>query len=126
MEFKDRVPDYGVEYLGLHSLNEVHWNLSTPALYEFAIRRYEGQLAHHGPLVVSMGSIPGVRPRINTLLTNQKPAMISGGARSMSATRKIDLMACSSECWHICAVKPYIFRTVMPGPTLSPAIQCVS
>jgi phosphoenolpyruvate carboxykinase (ATP) len=59
MEFKERVPDYGVEYLGLHSLNEVHWNLTTPALYEFAIRRYEAQLAHHGPLVVSMGQHTG-------------------------------------------------------------------
>ena len=59
MEFKDRVPDYGVEYLGLHSLNAIHWNLSTPALYEHAIRRYEGQIAHLGPLVVSMGQHTG-------------------------------------------------------------------
>ena len=59
MEFKECIPDYGLEYLGIHSLNEVHWNLTTPALYEFAIRRYEGQLAHHGPLVVSMGQHTG-------------------------------------------------------------------
>ena len=59
MEFKERVPDYGLEYLGLHSLNEVHWNLSTPGLYEHAIRRYEGQIAHLGPLVVSMGQHTG-------------------------------------------------------------------
>jgi len=59
MEFKERIPDYGLEYLGLHRLNVVHWNLTTPALYEFAIRRFEGQLAHHGPLVGSMGQHTG-------------------------------------------------------------------
>ena len=33
----------------------VHWNLSTPALYEHAIRRNEAKLAHLGPLVVRTG-----------------------------------------------------------------------
>jgi len=59
MEFIKRAPDYGLEYLGLHSLNAEHWNLTTPALYEFAIRRFEAQLAHLGPLVVSMGQHTG-------------------------------------------------------------------
>ncbi len=59
MELTELVPDYGIEYLGLHSLAEVHWNLSTSALYEIAIRRYEAQLAHLGPLVVNMGQHTG-------------------------------------------------------------------
>jgi len=59
MELNELVPDYGLEYLGLHSLNAIYWNRSTPALYEFAIRHYEGQLAHLGPLVVSMGQHTG-------------------------------------------------------------------
>src|SRR6056297_744825 len=59
MEVSDLVPEYGLKELGLHHLGTVCWNLSTPALYEEAIRRYEGQLAHLGPLVVSMGQHTG-------------------------------------------------------------------
>ncbi len=59
MEIVGLTPEYGMEYLGLHHLAEVHWNLSTPALYEHAIQRYEGQIAHLGPLVVSMGQHTG-------------------------------------------------------------------
>ena len=59
MELNELVPDYGLEYLGLHGLNAIYWNRSTSALYEFAIRHYEGQLAHLGPLVVSMGQHTG-------------------------------------------------------------------
>jgi phosphoenolpyruvate carboxykinase (ATP) len=55
MEMSELVPDYQLEYLDLHNLGQVHWNLSTPSLYEYAIRRYEGQMAHLGPLVVCMG-----------------------------------------------------------------------
>ena len=59
MEMQDLIPDYGLEHAGLHDLGEVHWNLSTPGLYEWAVRRYEGQVAHLGPLVVSMGQHTG-------------------------------------------------------------------
>jgi phosphoenolpyruvate carboxykinase (ATP) len=59
MEVSDLIPDYGLGELGLHHLGKICWNLSTPALYEQAIRRYEGQLAHLGPLVVSMGQHTG-------------------------------------------------------------------
>ena len=59
MEMNDLIPDYGLENAGLHDLGQVHWNLSTPGLYEWAVRRYEGQIAHLGPLVVSMGQHTG-------------------------------------------------------------------
>jgi len=59
MEIIDLKPDYGLEYLGLHHLGEVHWNLSTPSLYEHAIRRYEAQVSHLGPLLVCMGQHTG-------------------------------------------------------------------
>src|SRR6056297_1807144 len=59
MEISDLIPDYGLEEMGLHHLGKICWNLSTPALYEQAIRRYEGQLAHLGPLVVSLGQHTG-------------------------------------------------------------------
>lgn len=59
MEFQDLVPDYTLDRLGLYQLRHIYWNRSTPELYELAIRRYEGQIAHLGPLVVSMGQHTG-------------------------------------------------------------------
>jgi phosphoenolpyruvate carboxykinase (ATP) len=59
MENRDLVPDFQLEHIGLNHLRQVYWNSSTPELYEHAIRRYEGQIAHLGPLVVSMGQHTG-------------------------------------------------------------------
>ena len=59
MEFKGSIPDYGLEYLGLGSVDEVYWNLSIPVLYELVIRNREGQLASHGTLVVTTGEHTG-------------------------------------------------------------------
>jgi len=50
---------YGLENHGLSNLNEIYWNLNTPALYEEVIRRREGILAHLGPLVVRTGHHTG-------------------------------------------------------------------
>ncbi len=52
-----------LKYLGLDNLGRVYWNLPTPALYEEAIRRYEGMLSHLGPLVVRTGQHTGRLPR---------------------------------------------------------------
>jgi phosphoenolpyruvate carboxykinase (ATP) len=49
--------------LGLENLGRVYWNLPTPALYEEAIRRYEGMLSHLGPLVVRTGQHTGRLPK---------------------------------------------------------------
>jgi len=59
MEIADMVPEYGLEEIGLDHLNLVFWNKPTPALYELAIRRFEGQICSGGPLVVSMGQHTG-------------------------------------------------------------------
>ena len=45
--------------LGLDNLDSIRWNLSTAQLYEAAIRRREGFLAHLGPLVTRTGSFTG-------------------------------------------------------------------
>jgi phosphoenolpyruvate carboxykinase (ATP) len=45
--------------VGLANVSEVYHNLSTPALYEEAIRRGEGEVGHLGPLVVSTGKYTG-------------------------------------------------------------------
>lgn len=54
---------YGLEHHGIRNPGEVYWNLSTPGLYEQAIRRREGHMAHLGPLVVRTGQHTGRSPR---------------------------------------------------------------
>ncbi|MGE5568357.1 MAG: phosphoenolpyruvate carboxykinase (ATP) [Rhodospirillales bacterium] len=46
---------YGVNNHGLTNLHRIYWNLPTPALYEEAIFRGEGVIAHSGPFVVNTG-----------------------------------------------------------------------
>ena len=59
MEINDLIPELNLGHIGLHKLGQVYWNISTPGLYELAIRRFEGQIAHLGPLVVSTGQHTG-------------------------------------------------------------------
>jgi phosphoenolpyruvate carboxykinase (ATP) len=47
---------------GLTNMGTIHWNLPTPFLYEEAIRRHEGRIAHLGPLVVRTGHHTGRSP----------------------------------------------------------------
>ena len=49
--------------LGLGNLGNIYWDLPAPALYEEAIRRYEGILSHLGPLVVRTGQFTGRLPK---------------------------------------------------------------
>ena len=53
---------YGLEHHGIDNVNMVYWNMSTPQLYEEAIRRREGRMAHLGPLVVRTGQHTGRSP----------------------------------------------------------------
>ncbi|HEW98083.1 MAG: phosphoenolpyruvate carboxykinase (ATP) [Candidatus Parabeggiatoa sp. nov. 3] len=50
---------YGLENHGLSNLNDIYWNLTTPALYEHVVRRREGVLAHLGPIIVRTGHHTG-------------------------------------------------------------------
>lgn len=52
----------GLEAHGLRNLKNVCWNLSTPELYEEALKRNEAILAHLGPLVVRTGQFTGRSP----------------------------------------------------------------
>ncbi len=53
---------YGLENHGFSNLEREYWNLTTPALYEQAIRRREGILSHLGPIVVRTGTHTGRSP----------------------------------------------------------------
>src|SRR3974390_3742269 len=53
----------GLEGLKLENLGEAFWNLTTPELYEWAIRRREGLLTHLGPLVVKTTPYTGRLPK---------------------------------------------------------------
>jgi phosphoenolpyruvate carboxykinase (ATP) len=54
--------NYGLDRQGILNPGQVHWNLSTPALYEAAIRRQEGVIAHMGPFAVQTGHHTGRSP----------------------------------------------------------------
>lgn len=58
----NHISTYGLENHGIQNTNQVYWNLPTPLLYEEAIRRREGHLAHLGPLVVRTGTHTGRSP----------------------------------------------------------------
>ena len=55
----DRVPENGLDTQGIVTPAELHWNLTTAPLVEFAVCRGEGLLAKHGPLVVKTGRHTG-------------------------------------------------------------------
>jgi len=52
----------GLDRQGLSNLKAAYWNLPTPALYEEALKRNEGIMAHLGPLVVRTGQFTGRSP----------------------------------------------------------------
>jgi hypothetical protein len=47
-EAKALKSEFGLVNLGLQNLGQVYWNLTTPALYEEALFRREGRIAHAG------------------------------------------------------------------------------
>jgi phosphoenolpyruvate carboxykinase (ATP) len=58
----ERTERSGLEVHGFKNLKRIHWNLSTPELYEEVIKRQEGLLAHLGPIVVRTGHHTGRSP----------------------------------------------------------------
>ncbi len=48
--------------IGLKNIESIHWNLSSPQLYEAAVRRREARLAHLGALVTRTGTFTGRAP----------------------------------------------------------------
>jgi phosphoenolpyruvate carboxykinase (ATP) len=65
---------FGLENHGIQNVNTVYWNLSTSSLYEEAIRRREGRLAHLGPLVVRTGEHTGRSPNDKFIVRDSSSA----------------------------------------------------
>lgn len=57
-----RASRYGLDNHGIHHTGRVYWNLTTAHLYEEAVKRSEGIVAHGGALVVETGSHTGRSP----------------------------------------------------------------
>jgi phosphoenolpyruvate carboxykinase (ATP) len=55
----DRVAKHGLDAQGIVTPAELHWNLMTAPLVEFAIQRKEGLLAKDGPIVAKTGKHTG-------------------------------------------------------------------
>jgi phosphoenolpyruvate carboxykinase (ATP) len=53
----------GLEEHGIAATKSVLWDPTTPILYEHALQRREGRLAHGGPLVVDTGKHTGRSPK---------------------------------------------------------------
>lgn len=53
---------YGLANHGIKNVRHAYWNLTSPELYEHAVRRSEGVIAHLGPLVVTTGQHTGRSP----------------------------------------------------------------
>ena len=51
-----------INELGFHNLNNIFYDLGTPALYEQAARRREAMIAHLGPLITRTGHHTGRSP----------------------------------------------------------------
>ncbi|MBN1188854.1 MAG: phosphoenolpyruvate carboxykinase (ATP) [Dehalococcoidales bacterium] len=62
MEKNSSIDSIGLEKCGIKNLREIYHNLTVPALYEHIIRREEGRIASHGPIVVSTGHHTGRSP----------------------------------------------------------------
>ena len=67
----DKTERSGLEVHGIRNVARIYWHLPTPALYEEAIRRREGMLAHLGPLVVRTGQHTGRSPRDKFLVREE-------------------------------------------------------
>jgi len=51
--------NYELDNYGIGEASRVHWNLTTPELYEEIVRRNEGFLSNHGALIVDTGEHTG-------------------------------------------------------------------
>jgi phosphoenolpyruvate carboxykinase (ATP) len=75
------ISDNGLDQHGLDHVATAHWNLITPALYEAAVARGEGEIADGGALVVQTGVHTGRAPNDKFIVREaQSESVIDWGA----------------------------------------------
>jgi phosphoenolpyruvate carboxykinase (ATP) len=72
MEAQGKIARLALGEQEIANVGNVYWNLSTPLLYEEAVRRHEGRIAHLGPFVVRTGQHTGRSP--NDKLVVREPS----------------------------------------------------
>lgn len=80
---------HGLEAEGIEHPERVYWNLTTPALYEEAVRRHEGLIAEQGPIDFQTGRHTGRSPR-DKFVVRQQPSEKSvwwGPVQSITSAR---------------------------------------
>lgn len=60
--------------IGIKNINNIFYNLCTPALYEQAVRRREAMISHLGPLVVRTGQHTGRSPNDKFIVKEESSA----------------------------------------------------
>jgi len=79
----------GLEHYGISGLAATHWNLPVAALYEEAVRRREGQIAHGGALAVHTGLHTGRSPNDKFIvLEPESEAQVDWGTVNRPMTPK--------------------------------------
>src|SRR5947209_19212640 len=63
---------HGLERHGIENPERIYWNLTTPALYEEAVRRREGLIAQGGPIVFHTGRHTGRSPKDKFVVRNRQ------------------------------------------------------
>ena len=107
---------HGLEKQGILHPGNVYWNLSTPALYEEAIRRREAHLAHLGPLVVRTGQHTGRSPNDKFIVREPsvgRPDLVGRGQPAARAGARSTRS--SSACSPTCRARTSSCRTAVAG-----------
>ncbi len=80
------------------NINNLYWNLSTPTLYEEALMRGEGQIAHFGPFIVETLPTQVVHLTTNLSLNNRQAEIKSRGVILTVPFPKSISIACIITC----------------------------
>src|SRR6266481_8226169 len=103
--------------LGLSNLGSVYWDLSTAALYEEAIRRYEGIVSHLGPLVMRTGQYTGRLPKDKFLVREPSSENKIWWGKVNRTSRSTGSRRSRIGCAPTCKVRIFSYKIVMRAPT---------
>ena len=119
---------HGIEEHGIANANRVYWNLPAGALYEQALQRNEGTVAHLGPLVVNTGHYTGRSPNDKFIVQEpESQSQIWWGAVNRPFEEN-GLTACICGFWPFCRARTCLYKIVSPGriPNYRKPIRVIS